>query len=496
LYRFDGTLVDAVKVVFETKPQILSALDQSIHDPHCTKMFFHAESVEENFEHYQGVDTPNYLWNENVRVACALVKESLRITNLKPAKVSCGEDLLELFSNPKASPGVVGIGSTKRDCVQDCFTVSRKILGQIEDGVDPNQTLLPAMSFHRAQISGISDGRQYTPETLKMKDRLVWGIDGGTLAVEAPYAAPVVEHLSRVWVNYAGGKDWDDVRRQVHTCWRQKYFWSSTDYSKFDQTIPAWLLHQCFEFIRAFFSAEHHRVLDWVEYNFINTKIAIPGMGGIFQKHRGIPSGSNFTQVVGSMANMIMFLSYLASSATGEFQDKLDYVRRLVGRKVGDTWQLTLFVMGDDNLAFTSKQLDMQAFSEYVGRVFGVKIQPSKCSSGTCYDYPDFLKREWRERGEWQDPIYLLVNVCHPEHVRKYDGYSPWHILYGLYLTYSESFPVEWTERRFVEMMEQNGGVKALANVPRHELPGVLRAFGDKAISRMMDRAERLLAAS
>jgi hypothetical protein len=219
-------------------------------------------------------------------------------------------------------------------------------------------------------------------------------------------------------------------------------------------------------------------------------------MGGIFQKHRGIPSGSNFTQVVGSMANMIMFLSYLASSATGEFQDKLDYVRRLVGRKVGDTWQLTLFVMGDDNLAFTSKQLDMQAFSEYVGRVFGVKIQPSKCSSGTCYDYPDFLKREWRERGEWQDPIYLLVNVCHPEHVRKYDGYSPWHILYGLYLTYSESFPVEWTERRFVEMMEQNGGVKALANVPRHELPGVLRAFGDKAISRMMDRAERLLAAS
>lgn len=495
LYRFDGDMVDVMKEIFDGCGPVISTLDASLQDQRCSKEFYHPDQMLESLNAYFDSEPSNAMWKVNERVAIALVKESMKVTKLQKAKVDCPEDLRNLFTNLKASPGVIKIGGTKEDSLEETFQVSRRMISLIHDHVDASKIQLPCMTFHRGQIGGFDSVDGYDPTKLKLKDRLIWGEDAATVAIEAPFARPLIEHTSEKWFNYAGGKSPDKLRKNIEFSKMDKFFWTSIDFSRFDQTIPSWLIHQAFAIIKEFFDGEDEQLeLDWIEYNFIHTMLAYPGKG-IFQKHRGIPSGSHFTQLIGSICNMLMVISYVASLQDGQFQDKMDYVRRVVGDR-NDNHLLHMFVMGDDNLVFTTQKLDFEDLSAYVHVNFGVKIHPTKCESGDTYSYPSFLKRIWRRNGEWQDPGYLVVNVSHPEHRRSYDTYSPWHIVYGLFLTYRFAFPPQWTERKFIEKLEEYGGIERLADIPHRDLPGVFRPFGNKAVDVMVQRAKHLLSVS
>lgn len=45
--------------------------------------------------------------------------------------------------------------------------------------------------------------------------------------------------------------------------------------------------------------------MKWIKWNFINTKIMLPD-GRMVRKTHGIPSGSYFTSLVGSLANAVI----------------------------------------------------------------------------------------------------------------------------------------------------------------------------------------------
>lgn len=491
-WMFDGGLYDALKIVFHENESVTKAMWDSIQDHRCTKSFYDVPATLDQFDEFEKPEPENALWNVNLRAACAVVKEQMKLTPQQPHLLSREEDVEVICTNMKASAGLINIGKSKRDSVECIFQTGKAIKRMIEHGKPADMIQIPAQVFHRAQISGfIDESGNYDGDLLKKKDRFVWGLDGATVTVEGQYAKPIIEHISRSWFGYAGGKEPELLRANIARCKEAKNYWASIDYSKFDQTVPSWLIGWCFNTLKGCFQQQYHSELDWIAYNFVNTKVAIPGRG-IKSKIKGIPSGSNFTQVIGSMANAVMALSYVASTCTaGEFQDKVRYVKEVVGvRKSSD---ISMFVMGDDNLLFTSEKLDLQDFAAYVHRVFGVKINAEKCASGSRYQDPEFLKREWRRFGEYQDPCRLAVNVIHPERRRSYEGYSPWHIIYGLYLTYNLSFPRNVSERYLAEQMDANGGIKALESIPRSDLPGVMRAFGDDAIRRMVLRAERLV---
>lgn len=489
--EFDGNLCDVFKYVFEHDKRVLNSISDSIHDEHCTKSFFHVPETYAQFEEFETSEPANALWNVNLRAACAVVKEQLSLKKLTPVELHHEEDLFEVWTNTKAAAGLINFGETKKNSVEPAFKAVKLIKKMIERGEPAESIQIPAQVFHRAQISGFVNDEGYDGQGLKMKDRFVWGLDAATVSIEGQYAKPLIEYLAENWFGYAGGKTPEQLRRNIRLARESKYYWLSIDYSKFDQTVPSWLIQWCFDTIKSCFAEEYHKELDWIAYNFINTKVAIPGQG-IRTKHKGVPSGSNFTQIVGSMANAVMALSYIASTCDGlEFQTKCDYLKRVL--RLGSTSKCTMFVMGDDNLMFTSMSLNLGDLSTYVHKVFGVRINPDKCEQGRMHNAPSFLKREWRRLGEYQDPVRLTVNVIHPERKRSYEGYSPWHIVYGLYLTYRESFPRYVTERWLVEQMEANGGTKALERIPRSDLPGVFRAFGDDAIARMVARAERLV---
>jgi hypothetical protein len=489
-YRFDGQLYDAFQEVFSLNERVLKNMSLSIHDDHCTKSFYHVPETLEQFREFEASEPPNALWNVNVRAACAVLLNQIKVKELDRIELHHPEDLEKVWSNREAKAGFVNFGKTKNESVTESFITFVRLTSLIKRGV--KDFGIPCQVFHRAQISGfINEDGDYSSESLKMKDRFVFGADAATVAKEGQYARPLIDHLARSWMGYAGGKSPEEIRSLIRRSANRSTYWLSIDYSKFDQTVPSWLLNWCFSVVKRFYPTEYESEIDWIAYNFVNTKVAIPGRG-VVTKRKGIPSGSHFTQIIGSMANAIMAMSYIASLCPrGEFRHKVRYVEEVLC--YGDSSELPMFVMGDDNLMFTSCRLDVDDLALYVHRVFGVRINPDKCDFGTRFQYPVFLKREWRGLGEYQDPSYLTINVIHPEGDRSYEGYSPWHIVYGLFLTYRLAFPSWMSERWLVEKMEENGGVSAIVRIPRSDLPGVFRAYGDDALRWMVLRAERLL---
>lgn len=289
--------------------------------------------------------------------------------------------------------------------------------------------------------------------------------------------------MARAWREYAGGKDPLEIRQAIREI--RKNWWISIDYSHFDATIPSWLIKDCFSIIKEFFDAKYHSELDWICHNFIHSKIVTKT--GIVTVNKGIPSGSNFTQVVGSMCNFLMMMSFVMKTMDLT-QCSISYVKKAVG----DGVSLNMQLMGDDNLIATSSgMLDIAKLSTYVGKNFGVVINPEKCSSGRPYTYPEFLRREWLEDGERAPIMRILLDLTHPEHDRLYDEYSEWHILYGIVLTYRKSFDA--TTLDFVyEQMKQYGGIQSLLRVHPRDLPGVYRAFGYKGSQIMLGQIEDL----
>jgi len=494
IHAWDGDLVQCWRQIFQGNQNVLDALESSIVDENCTKMFTDWGKTVDQFKSFQEDEPVNGLHYVNVRAACAVVKSLFYMGKLDPCEVHGKEDLKNLWSTPKASAGAVNIRHSKEESIDEIWTSFCAIKENIKRGVPHEINQIPSLVFHRAQISGFIQDGHYSGSTLKKKDRFVWGLDGASVSIEGQYANPYIERLAKDCLQYAGGKSPEVLRSILQNNRRWKNYWTSIDYSKFDQSVPSWLIYWCFEVIKSSFAEQYWPELDWIAYNFVNTKVAIPGVG-FEQKHKGIPSGSNFTQVVGSMANAVMALSYIASlEGSTSLNKKVHFIKNFVGSSHLD--RITMFVMGDDNLMFTSEKLDLSDLSRYVKTVFGEDVNPDKCDSGKRESDPTFLKREWRSRGEYQDPMYLVINTSHPERRRSYDGYSPWHILYGLYLTYSESFPRWITERFLAEKMEQNGGIEALERISRSDLPGVFRAYGGYALKAMTSRAKHLLSAA
>jgi len=91
------------------------------------------------------------------------------------------------------------------------------------------------------------------------------------------------------------------------------------DWSSFDSTIPVWLIHEAFDVIWSTytFPSESIRkkfepVFKYIKNYFIHTPIMLSD-GVVWQKSHGIPSGSSFTQLVGSIVNILVTRTLLAS---------------------------------------------------------------------------------------------------------------------------------------------------------------------------------------
>lgn len=495
----DNKLLDCYADIFKNDASIMHVINLLRNDESyapLTKGFVNVDATYQNLEHFLIRDSSSVdrRYNINVRVATSLLREMMNIQVLKPNILTQKSNVMDFVANGDAVCGTICSGK-KKDHERVLRAYAMSIKKSIAANIPFERIWIPAKGGHRAQLSNIvgEDGKVNPFKDIKKKDRYVWAIDGGTGVVEAQYSMPITSHLKHADF-FSPGKEPYRQRELIKDARRASPYWTSIDYSKFDQTIPRWLIAHCFDIVKDFYPKQFHKEIGWIAHNFIHTKVVVPG-GMVYQKDHGIPSGSGFTQIIGTMANMIIMLTFISSTHNGGFEDKLVYLKHQLQVGLQSERKYSIFAQGDDNLVFTKDKLDMHALSEYAHAMFGVVINPDKCDAGDKNAHPSYLKREWRQFGEWQNPIYLVVNTSHPEHYRSYDGYSPWHIIYCLWLTYRYAFPANLSEDYLILQMHKHGGVGLLLRIPRESMPGVAKAFPETYRKLIFERAERKLSA-
>jgi len=540
--KFDGALLDAVKEMMTSYPEFVKGLKAFCRklENQVNKQFYHTSKIIEQWEGFVVTTSRQDRRHDmDMRVANKILRIVCPPRALRKVRISRGMDLHMVFEDLSTGVGALGQGS-KAEFSTEMIEKSLEIKARIRetDPKDLSSIWIPATSGHRCQISGYaegtsdptkfyvsSDGKVWSavkdpvvPETyyvptgkVKQKDRLVWVIDGGTVLVEAQYAVPVQEYMMKSWYNF-GGTVMEDIRELFSSRTKRLRFpqWYALDYSSYDQSVPAWVISMAFDYIKEFFpnDPEAKKELSWIAQNFIHTRIVLP-TGELVQKHRGVPSGSRFTALVDSLCNFFMFVAFMSSRCrkrsdlrgpgSRNLIAKIDYVFEELGFWRGSALfdkhkDLAVKILGDDITFMTLHPIDLKSFEVYVDTMFGMKMKADKCK----WDYsrnqaPFFLKRWWLPDGTEYYPLELiLINVLHPEHDRTYEGYSPWHILYGLFTVYRGAFKGVTTERYLIQKMMDNGGVDALQSLKRQDLPGSLRAFPKEAVGAMLRRARNI----
>jgi len=126
----------------------------------------------------------------------------------------------------------------------------------------------------------------------------------------------------------------------------------SMDWKSFDATVPNFVIDEVFKMLKECIAFDLMKdgdnihctsdaaakrlmkVFDYLHWNFKNTKIMLPD-GRLVRKRSGIPSGSYFTSLVGSLANAII----------------CNYLMNVMDMKIQKQHYL-----GDDSLIFLSNR--------------------------------------------------------------------------------------------------------------------------------------------
>lgn len=206
-------------------------------------------------------------------------------------------------------------------------------------------------------------------ERSKNKPRLVWIYPMHMITLEARYVLPLMEVLkdkpefgwSYKWLDE--GKGWWKMYRNT----RSGYSVFNMDFSCYDGTVPGFLINDVFRWIETLFEDHLTKVnaFKLMRRYFVHTPISM--YDGIEVKHRGIPSGSYFTSLVGSLCNLVVQEYFLL---------KVHWPT---------TARKEVCVLGDDSLSvWLTEGIDPTRYTKLYSQIvadFGLEAHPDKASS-------------------------------------------------------------------------------------------------------------------
>ena len=213
----------------------------------------------------------------------------------------------------------------------------------------------PAVGYYRTQAD---------------KVRLVWGYPLSMILIEGTYMLPIEKALRSHELPFVYGYSSSGIQGRL-ACIGYEPIQYCLDWSKFDSTLPRVVIHQCFNIVRSWFTSVNKETWNLVERYFTTCPILMPD-GFIYHgRKKGVPSGSWFTQLIGSMANQWL-VSYIAY-VTGDHINSEVY-------------------MGDDSVLGMERMPTVQRWVRVAMEV-GMTINPAK--QVVTHGEPHFLKHYW-----------------------------------------------------------------------------------------------------
>lgn len=236
----------------------------------------------------------------------------------------------------------------------------------------------PCVAYYRTQSRQNADG------VFSAKVRLVWGFPLEQTILEGQYARSAITAVMRTKSPYVLGLRKSQIAAKL-CAFKWAPLVGSFDWSKFDSSVPKQLISLAFQIIRGWFVDESVDETEWnaITKYFLNTPILMPDGRVYFGKTGGIPSGSYFTGLVGSICNLLL----------------IEYLVREQGSCIRD-----VLVMGDDSVVSMNQELDLKRMGKVARMHFGMELHPEK-QRYTRYDHDlEFLSHIWKS-GRPERPV-------------------------------------------------------------------------------------------
>lgn len=305
------------------------------------------------------------------------------------------DTVIKITSNPTGSAGLTNLGVQKKDSMSWALT---RGLRTLRHEVQPE----PCLAFHRTQFNG--------------KTRLVWGY---------PYSMTIIEGLVAYELNevFKGGctpmafaMSTLTLGTKLQVAAYHKKYCYSLDFSQFDATVSAGLIHEAFKILRTWYDLNSvepisgvsvKEIFSIIERFFIRTTIVMPDGHIYIGKDHGVPSGSYFTQMIDSIVNVI-----ICGAISSKFKLHVD--------------KHDIFVLGDDLMFWSNRLMDLNTISKYIRDVYQMKVHGDEKSHIYRYDETiHYLGRDWTNGLPSLSQDEILKRMIYPETFRHYSKDDP-----------------------------------------------------------------------
>ena len=264
----------------------------------------------------------------------------------------------------------------------------------------------PCTSFYRTQRSGDAESS---------KVRLVWAYPIEMTMMEGRFARPLIDYyLKNQNHPVALGMTKLQLADKL-TGIQNRNFRYSLDYSQFDSRVAPWIIKSIFRFIKGLFgsnlSEDDSKAFKVISDYFLNTPLLTP-YGLIKSKHGGIPSGSYFTQIIGSMVNYFLISCVFLLNGLIPFKE-------------------LIYVLGDDCIVGTNYKLK---HFDRISNDLKVKINEPKSELTEFGERVHFLGRYYQSGLPHGDISESVTKFVYPEKPRRLDDKTDIRMVAASYL--------------------------------------------------------------
>lgn len=372
-----------------------------------TQSKYEYAQIEKQISNFEEASVPWFGWNKNYQAALEKLKAeaiSWRLKSLQYGRNFIIEEAIPREDSHAGYEYIVTGYRKKGEYLDGLLHEYEKAEAEAKTkGTFENNILIGTRTQSPPPYDPTTGERTYK---VKPKSRLVSMVRLYLILAEMRFAHHVQRQIGITkW--YAGGKSTTQQANIINQLKRSGYSgWISIDYSQYDQTISSWIIRDVFEVIRLAYSDDPYfdgDLFNIIVNDFINKTIIDGNMRRRTIK-KGVPSGSMFTQIIDSLVNKLMIMTFMEAKGIEHYE---------------------MFIMGDDNLVYLRTDRDLKNdllpdMEGYLKRNFGIIMNASKSSCGSIFQSPEFLSRRWDNDGEWRAPGILLAKLIQPERFRDY----------------------------------------------------------------------------